>query len=248
MSVPPLTRGDLSGIHLRCFHVRGAEMRGTMSSEGKTGSEMGEGAAARDASDPPAPPQEKGSRLRSSMSGPEKLSRRERLSRYSLWISLVLIGIASFSVLEYALIVPRVIERFEVGYTRHLQRAVTVTDPVAVVLELEQAIRYAELNGLVQGNTSDPPTPANDLLAWQRVLIASAASVVALPPDASVIERRLVLGRMREALVDPASGGLRTPEGISTHPHNRLYWYWISGSYVLALIGCIGLFLRRFIS
>lgn len=208
---------------------------------------MGEGDATRDATGPSAPSQEKGSRLRSSMSGPEKLSRRERLLRHSLRVSLALIGIAAFSTLVYVTLVPRVIERFEAGYTQHLQRAVTVADPEEVLVALGHAIRYAEANGLTQGNTSDPPTPANDLLAWQRVLISSTASVVALPSDASVTERRLVLGRIREALVDPASGGLRMPEGLNLYPHQRAYLYWIFGSQGLVVIGGPLLFLRRFI-
>lgn len=133
--------------------------------------------------------------------------------------------------------------RFSAGYREPLHQAVVTTNPEVAFRDLQRAIRYAEANHLTTGNTSDPPRPETDLLAWHRQLIAASAKIATITSATPVEERRQVLDHVRRSLTDAAHNP-RVPEDMSLYPGHLWYRPMFNFSIGLALCGLI-LFLIR---
>lgn len=110
---------------------------------------------------------------------------------------------------------------FSQQYVQPLRAAILATDPEVMLLNLQRAIRYAEMSGFADGNTTRPPRPEGDLLAWHRTLIAATADVATLTPTTPIEERRQVLARVRARLAT-AEYEPRLPQDIDAFPHHRL--------------------------
>lgn len=117
-------------------------------------------------------------------------------------------------------------KRFEEGYVQPLTKAVEATDPDIVLDHLDRAIKYAERHGLTHGNTSDPPTPRNDLAAWHRALLAVEADSGKLDEDSTLHDCRQVRKRTRTALLDPNTHELRYPRAMALYPWHHVYIDW----------------------
>ncbi len=109
------------------------------------------------------------------------------------------------------------LQPFSRQYVQPLQTAVISTDPEAVLLSLQRAIRYAEANGLTHGDASQP---SSDLLTWHRTLIAAAAEVATLTPTTPIEERRRVLARVRQ-MIAGSDFQPRVPEAMTDSLPNR---------------------------
>ncbi len=128
---------------------------------------------------------------------------------------------------------------FDINCEQYLKRAADANSVEMAKKELEQAILYAESNGLTEGRVSIfLNQPKNDIGFWYENMKTSYEELEKLPEDASALEKTNVLMKLRESLTDANSKSVKVtlPEGISIYPNNVLYFWWSIISLLASII------------
>lgn len=133
----------------------------------------------------------------------------------------------------------------ELAYRRdgkgHLKRAANANTVELASEELGKALAYLERRGMTRGTTAVVyETPADDVGYWHRNLKDAHAELLALPPDASPLEKSNMLIKLRETILEHDADGedVTQPSGIAAFPHNTAFAVTIWTSLLLFIGGC----------
>jgi len=115
--------------------------------------------------------------------------------------------------------------RFDQNCEGHLKRAADANTIELASTELGTAIQYLKRSGLTSGNTSILfDTPNNDIGFWFSNLSASQAELAKVTPETAMLERSMLLLKLRETLLDGQV--VTVPSGITLLPNVQLYFWW----------------------
>lgn len=121
----------------------------------------------------------------------------------------------------------------------HLKRAADANTIEMAISELDIAIKYLEEKGDTIGYTSVFfETPDEDIAFWYHNLVACRNELMALPEDASSLERTNMLMKLRETLTDDTEHGVKVtaPRGMARYPSNGAYGTLLFGSWGAVLL------------
>ena len=137
--------------------------------------------------------------------------------------------------------------QFDMNCTQYIKRAADANTVELAKEELAKAISYAEENNLTEGVVSIfLHQPKNDVGYWYKNLTEAYAELENLSEDATSLEKKNLLMKMRESLTDEKQSGVSVtmPDGISIYPKNIFYFWWG----LLSFICCLGSWIMLFVA
>ena len=131
-------------------------------------------------------------------------------------------------------------KQFNNNCTVHIKSAVKAESVEEAKKELEEAISYAEKNGLTEGNTGVFSRESkNDIGLWYQNILAAYKSLEEIPYDANNMEKNYTLMNLRNILMYEKNDKFFVilPERIGTYPNNTKYFM------IEAIASCTGIIL-----
>lgn len=116
--------------------------------------------------------------------------------------------------------------QFDRGCGGYLKRAADSNSVDLAKGNLDRAVRYMRGHDLTHGYTSIfYRTPDEDIGFWYQNVRSALDQLIALPANATELEKSNMLLKLRETLLDHDSDGesVTVPSGIALYPDNALF-------------------------
>lgn len=129
----------------------------------------------------------------------------------------------------------------------HMKRAADANTIELATQEMETVVNYLEKEGMTSGYTSILyRTPNEDLGFLYQNMKMSLEELKKVGPETTQLEKSNILMKLRETLIDAGEHGLKVtvPAGIAVFPNNTAYAVWGLVGLLLAIFGCVIIFLK----